>query len=533
MLFKIHRPLPYGTSLFLTGSTDALSKWSVDNAVPCKWTHGDIWVATIDAFNTPTPTRFEFKFFSRCAHSGDTHWESGDNHSVAINGVSSSSSSLSGGTDDMQVTINWSTPHETILSSKSTSTSTSTSSTIATFRIRYALADGEKLYIVGSLPTLGKWNKVHSPLLLPHPTDKDIYQVQLTLPSLTDTFHYKYFTRRPGGERRWEKGSNRLADPSAMPRGQLVWDDRWERIALEFSIHYDGSDPLHDVMHITGDPPQIGAWFKPGPVPMTLGPEQMLETDVKGRKWLLKVWVERMPSDFSYRYILVNARTKAELWEREPNRHAEFHFNRPIPIADAALQNGTRTPTQQNGGKAKNEDEKEVEIEIVNSLIELKDVNFVSKMQYDAVPDNMFIGPYPQTEDDIKVLAEGGVTAVLNVQTDEDFQHRGIQWDKLTKAYKEHGIKIVRFQIRDFDRDSLKKHIKAAAHVLDDLINVDGKDVYIHCTAGMGRAPAVAVAYLCWVKGYELMDAVKHVKKYRTVAVPNVPVLEQVLKEPY
>lgn len=231
---------------------------------------------------------------------------------------------------------------------------------------------------------------------------------------------------------------------------------------------------------------------------MQLGPVEMLETDVKGRKWHLSVWVKPDVQPFSYRYILVDTVSKHELWEREPNRRAQFD-------ADEAAVNSERI---------------------------LRDVNFVSDLMFDLVPPNMFIGPYPQSLDDIEKMARAGVTAVFNLQTDEDFEHRAIQWSLLLERYKHHDIKVVRFQIRDFDRDSLREKLNGATHALDVLLK-EGRKVYIHCTAGMGRAPACAVAYLCWVKGMGLEDAVAHVKKYRKVAVPNVPVLREVLKHPY
>lgn len=71
-----------------------------------------------------------------------------------------------------------------------------------------------------------------------------------------------------------------------------------------------------------------------------------------------------------------------------------------------------------------------------------------------------------------------------------------------------------------------------AVRVLDKF-DMNGKKTFIHCTAGMGRAPAVVVAYLVWVKHWSLQEAVRHVKQYRKVAVPNVPVLEEALRAQY
>lgn len=36
---------------------------------------------------------------------------------------------------------------------------------------------------------------------------------------------------------------------------------------------------------------------------------------------------------------------------------------------------------------------------------------------------------------------------------------------------------------------------------------VDGGRVYVHCTAGMGRAPSAAIAFLYWVRNMDLDEA--------------------------
>lgn len=534
MRFRVHCTLPFGTTLHVTGSTPALSVWSAATAPACKWTSGDIWTLSIDPLHPRrAPTRFEFKFFSR-GPSGDADWEPGENHAVVV---------PFGSSPDAIIHVNWGQGGETVVPIIATPDNAASppptpaghaarsrltdplsiavarvvgngavadghapngvaapfaSDITITFRLKYALNEGERLYVVGSILELGSWNKMHSPRL--EAVGRDSFEVQIRIPESHAKFEYKYFTRRADGSRRWEDGENRLACPaqfkSAIVSNGIIFDDRWEKIRLEFSIFLPSNDG--EIMHITGDIPEIGAWFKPGPTRMALGPMQMLETDVRGRKWFLKVWVDPETQPFSYRYIFINEKSKHELWEREPNRRAEFDVKEPV----------------------------------VNSVRVMKDVNFVSKMKFDAVPTNMFIGPYPQSAEDVDTMAKAGVTGVFNVQTDEDFKHRAIQWDVIKRQYDKQGIKAVRFPIRDFDRDSLRDKLNGATHALDDMLK-SGLKVYVHCTAGMGRAPACVVTYLCWVKKMNLVDAVAHVKKYRTVAVPNVAVIERALEDPY
>jgi len=73
------------------------------------------------------------------------------------------------------------------------------------------------------------------------------------------------------------------------------------------------------------------------------------------------------------------------------------------------------------------------------------------------------------------------------------------------------------------------------------MINVQNLKVYVHCTAGMGRAPAVVLVYLALFKpdgdygGSELLmdlpgriDA--YVKRYRVVSVPNMRAVRTVVE---
>lgn len=46
---------------------------------------------------------------------------------------------------------------------------------------------------------------------------------------------------------------------------------------------------------------------------------------------------------------------------------------------------------------------------------------------------------------------------------------------------------------RDFDAFDLRLRLPAAVSKLHKLVNCNGGVTYIHCTAGLGRAPAVAV----------------------------------------
>ena len=57
------------------------------------------------------------------------------------------------------------------------------------------------------------------------------------------------------------------------------------------------------------------------------------------------------------------------------------------------------------------------------------------------------------------------------------------------------------WQARDFDPDSLRSGLPKAVSSLEWAISEGKGKVYVHCTAGLGRAPAVAIAYMFWFCG--------------------------------
>lgn len=56
-------------------------------------------------------------------------------------------------------------------------------------------------------------------------------------------------------------------------------------------------------------------------------------------------------------------------------------------------------------------------------------------------------------------------------------------------------------------------------------------NVYVHCTAGMGRAPAVVLVYLCQTMFMTPEEADKFVKSYRSVSVPNMRAVKNVVEK--
>ncbi|KAI5648520.1 hypothetical protein M9H77_34525 [Catharanthus roseus] len=147
-------------------------------------------------------------------------------------------------------------------------------------------------------------------------------------------------------------------------------------------------------------------------------------------------------------------------------------------------------------------------------------------MNYNFICPDMIVGSCLQTPEDVDKLRNIGVKTIFCLQQDSDL-------DININAIREYAnsfddIQHVRAPIRDFDGFDLRMRLPAVVGVLHKAINRNGGVTYIHCTAGLGRAPATAGAhipfelpplkmqqeigqliktYMFWIQGYKLSQA--------------------------
>ncbi len=132
-------------------------------------------------------------------------------------------------------------------------------------------------------------------------------------------------------------------------------------------------------------------------------------------------------------------------------------------------------------------------------------------MDLDQITPRLYLGSCPRTTADIdRLKTDYGVTAVLNLQTDEDNLHLGIPWHALESHYRVCRIEIRRCPVEDFNQEDLRRRLPACVGALHDLLRA-GHVVYVHCTAGMNRSPTVIMAYLLWVERVTLDEAISQV----------------------
>ncbi|KAI4372899.1 hypothetical protein MLD38_011080 [Melastoma candidum] len=129
-------------------------------------------------------------------------------------------------------------------------------------------------------------------------------------------------------------------------------------------------------------------------------------------------------------------------------------------------------------------------------------------MNYTLITDSLIVGSQPQKPEDIDHLKnEEGVAYILNLQQDKDVEYWGVDLQLIQRRCEELRIRHMRRPARDFDPDSLRRELPAAVSSLEWAISEGKGRAYVHCTAGLGRAPAVAIAYMYWFGNMNLDQA--------------------------
>jgi protein-tyrosine phosphatase len=135
---------------------------------------------------------------------------------------------------------------------------------------------------------------------------------------------------------------------------------------------------------------------------------------------------------------------------------------------------------------------------------------------------SLIVGPDPWDIEAFQQLIAEHVTAILNLQTDEDLEKRGTVWEE--NLARVSGLDFCRVPVRDFDTADLQRKLPDCVAELDRLLKA-GHTVYVHCSAGVSRSPTVVAAYLHRHLGLPLEEALASVQAVRDCC-PNAEVIK-------
>ncbi|KAF5790103.1 putative tyrosine specific protein phosphatase [Helianthus annuus] len=129
-------------------------------------------------------------------------------------------------------------------------------------------------------------------------------------------------------------------------------------------------------------------------------------------------------------------------------------------------------------------------------------------MNYNFITPDLIVGSCLQTPADVDKLRSIGVKTIYCLQQNSDLEYFSVDIEAIREyASTFDDIEHLRAEIRDFDAFDLRLRLPCVVSKLHKAINRNGGIAYIHCTAGLGRAPGTALAYMFWVQDYKLNDA--------------------------
>lgn len=143
------------------------------------------------------------------------------------------------------------------------------------------------------------------------------------------------------------------------------------------------------------------------------------------------------------------------------------------------------------------------------------------RLNWSVIRPDLVIGSGPRDPNDLDVLqAATGVSALLSLQHDDCLEQQAIDYPGHVRHGHALGLVMARVPLRDFDVEDQRRGLPDAVRVLDGLLRQDHR-VYVHCTAGINRAPLVVATYLMLVEGLSLDAALALLQRARPGVLPS------------
>ena len=143
----------------------------------------------------------------------------------------------------------------------------------------------------------------------------------------------------------------------------------------------------------------------------------------------------------------------------------------------------------------------------------------------EIVPERLWVGAYPQTGD-MRDFRRMAISTVVSLQDQRDMASLGISLKKMSGAYLQAGIEFRQVEVRDFDKTDLLEKLSRCVEELEAALAPRSARVYLHCTAGLNRAPTAAAAYLMRAQKMSARQAYDYIVA-RRYCRPHLDVLEK------
>jgi hypothetical protein len=151
---------------------------------------------------------------------------------------------------------------------------------------------------------------------------------------------------------------------------------------------------------------------------------------------------------------------------------------------------------------------------------------WVWSLNWNPITPRIVLGTCPMAVPDLeRIHTEAAATALLSLQHDECLERLAIDYPALVRHARATRLALERCPIRDFDSADMRRRLPDAVRALHRLL-AQGHRVYVHCTAGMGRAPLTVAGHLSLVGGVPPEDALALLRARRACVVPSREALD-------
>jgi len=110
--------------------------------------------------------------------------------------------------------------------------------------------------------------------------------------------------------------------------------------------------------------------------------------------------------------------------------------------------------------------------------------------------ERILVGPNPRTEADVAALAAHGVTHVLDLRREHEWNGGYVVGHEAVAAYAQHGIERRHVPIEDGSAPSPEAFDAAVAFITETVALADSL-LYAHCFAGIERTATILCAWRC------------------------------------